>query len=309
MMKTNHIQWLALAVLLLLTAGCPVDVNTAKPDGGDDGGDPECPKTELATVRFFHAAGGTPVTRPEFGPATTRNLNVVRMDSADELVVVTSLVAGRASIVQLCGNKMLTLGARLSGADEDRATMMIMLTPDADASLFDVGTTIVLAGIADALKEDGVTPENPASVGNALQFITVKDTFSTGAETQMQVVHASRQTPTPIDVELNPDSTGPDVPGLVRYAFSGVQPTKGTADTAPSAVPVTFLQAAVAKASFTIAPRMPAGAKGLAIHFDTEVFDPDHPDPTKRSPAPKPQLFLTGDDPLLGLVAGGGITF
>jgi len=309
MMKTNHIQWLALAVLLLLTAGCPVDVNTTKPDGGDDGGDPECPKTELATVRFFHGAGGTPVTRPEFGPATTRNLNVVRMDPADELVTVTSLIAGRASVVQLCGNKTLTLGARLAGAKADRATMQIMLTPDADSAALDVGTTIVLAGIADALEADGVTPENPASVANPLRFITVPDTFSTGAETQIQVVHASRKTPTPVDVEVNPDSAGADLLALARYEVSAVQPTKGTADTAPVAVPVTFLEGTTARASFTIAPRMPTSAKGLAIHFDTEVFDPDHPDPAKRSPAPTARLFLTGDDPLLGLVAGGGITF
>jgi hypothetical protein len=72
---------------------------------------------------------------------------------------------------------------------------------------------------------------------------------------------------------------------------------------------VNFLMGTTAKVSFSIAPRLPAFAKAVAVLFDTEVFDPDNPDPTKRSPTPKAQLFVTGDDPLLGLVAGGGITF
>jgi hypothetical protein len=310
MFKTTYLRWLAVLGLLLLTAGCPVDVNEG--DGGDDDGPgtPECMASELATVRFMHAAGGTPVTRRP-GVTSTRNLNVTRPDPRDATrrVTVTSLIAGRASVVQLCGNKEVNFGARLAGASADRVTQMVMLTADADPARFDVGVTIVLAGISDALKMDG-TPENPRSVDNPLQFIVVPDTFATGAQTEIQVVHASRITPTTVDVEANPDNPGPEIQGLDRYAVSGIVATKGTADTMPSAVPVRFLDpgTTTARASFTIAPRMPVGAKGLAIHFDTEIFDPDHPD-GMVSPPPIARLFLTGDDPLLGSVAGGGIQF
>jgi hypothetical protein len=307
MMKMKHILWPALVVLLLLTAGCPVDINDAMGGGDDDPTEPECPKAMLATVRFFHAAGGTPVTRPPFGPATTRSLTVVRAD-LEKTPTVTSLAPGRASVVQLCGDKDLMLGVRLAGAEDDRVMKTVRLVPDANSAALDVARTIVLAGIADALKEDG-TPENPASVANQLRIIEVPDMFSTGSETQIQVVHASRLTPDPIDVEVNPDVMGPEIMGLARYAVSGVVTTKGTPDTAPAVVPVNFLMGTSSKASFMISPRIPASAKALAIHYDTEVYDPDNPDPTKRSPAPKAQLFLTGDDPLLGLVAGGGITF
>lgn len=306
MMKTKLILWQGLAVLLLCTAGCPVSVNEGM--GGDDGPDTEeCPARDLATVRFMHAAGGTPVTRPEFGPSTTRNLTVVRSEDPEDPLLVTSLVAGRASIVQLCGNKLLTLGARLAGAGEDRVTTMITLTPDADPSKFDVGTTIVLAGIADTIV-NGV-PENPASAADPLRFIIVPDMFSTGAATQIQVVHASRKTPTPIDVDVDPDRAGLEILALARYTASAVETTRGTPDTAPSSVPVVFSEAGTTRASFTITPRMPASAKGLAIHFDTQVFDPDHPDPASRNPPTVARLFLTGDDPLLGSVAFGGVTF
>lgn len=306
MTKTKHLLWLVLVVLPLFTVACSVDVNPGTP-GGDDGPDPECPAAERATVRFFHAAGGTPVDRPEFGPSTTPNLTVVRSDLEDE-PTITSLVAGRASIVQICGNKPLMLGARLTGAEENRETLAITLTPDSDPSLLDVGTTIVLAGIADALKDDG-TPQNPASVADPLRFIVVPDMFGTGTETQLQVVHASRKTPTPIDVDVNPASGAPDLTALERYTASAVVDTTGSPDSSPTPVPVVFLETDMTRASFTIAPRMPTSAKGLAIHYDTEIFDPDRPSEAGPTPPPAARLFLTGDDPLLGRVAGGGITF
>jgi hypothetical protein len=311
MMQTKSFLWLALAVVLLCTTGCPVDVNEGGDDGDDDPGPtPECPSAELATVRFFHAAGGTPVTRPDFGPATTRNLNVVRVDKDD--AVVTSLAAGRASLVQLCGNKDITLNARLVGAEENRIAMSltIRLTPDTDPKAFDAGRTIILAGIADTII-DG-TPENPKSAMNPLQFIEVMDTFTAGAETQIQVVHASRKVAAEVNVEVNPDGMGSEITMLKRYEFSGIQGTKGSTDLAPAAVPVVFedpTTTPATKTSFSISPRIPMGAKALAILFDTEVFDPKNPDPTKVNPATTPRLFVTGDDPLLGRVVGGGVQF
>ncbi len=308
MIKSKSILWLALAALPVFTAGCPVDVNEVRPDGDDPGGTAECPAAELVTVRFVHMAGGTPVTRPQFGPATTRNLTVVRPDAPGGSVTVTSLVAGRASLVRLCANKPLNLVARLAGSMGARAMTTIMLSPQTNASPLDAAMTVVLAGISDALKPDG-TPENPASVANPLRFIVVPDTFSTGPETQIQVVHASRKTPTPVDVELNPGSAGPDVMGLARYDVSAVVSTLGSPDNDPDPVPVAFMEGTTARASFTIAPRIPTSAKALVIHFDTEIFDPDNPDPAARNPAPVARLFVTGDDPLLGGVAGGGVQF
>lgn len=313
MTKTKTLQWLAGLAMLLLATGCPVDVNEGEGDGGDGGSTSECMASELSTVRIMHAAGGTPVTRKP-GVTSTRNLNVTRADPADasKRITVTSLVPGRAAVVQLCGNRPLSLNARLAGASADRIAtpLMITLTPDADSSRFDVGTTLILAGISDALKADG-TPENPKSMADPLRFIVVPDTFGTGAGTELQVVHASRRTPAIVDVEGNPESAGPDVLLLNRYEVSAIFPTRGTPDTAPAAVPVQFLDpgTSTARASFSISPRMPAGAKGLAIHFDTEIFDPDNPDPTMQNPPPVARLFLTGDDPLLGSVAGGGVQF
>jgi len=315
MMKTKQILWLILAVLSLAATGCPVSVNdTLGDDGGDDGPgtEPECAKTDLSTVRFFHAAGGTPVTRPEFGPSSTRPLQIVRPDLLDadgEPTLVTTMNPGRASIVQLCGNKMLMLGARLAGADANRVTTMVTLIPDANPSAFNVGTTIILAGISDALMDDGVTPENPASVANPLRFIVVPDTFDATPQTQIRVVHASRKTPIRVDIEVNPDSMGAEFMMIDRYAVTGVTATKGTTDAAPGTVPVAFLEGTMTKASFTISPRIPVDAKVLAIHFDTEVYDPDNEDPAARMPAPTARLFVTGDDPLLGSVAGGGVQF
>jgi hypothetical protein len=309
MIKTKYILWLALAALPVFTAGCPVDVNEGTPpDGGGTGG-AECPPAERNTVRIFHGAGGTPVTRPEFGPATTRNLTVVRPDAPGGSATVASLAAGRAALVQFCAGKPINLVARLAGSMAARAMTTIMLPPPpANASPLDAAMTLVLAGISDALKPDG-TPENPASVANPLRFIVVPDTFGTGPETQIQVVHASRKTPTPVDVELNPESAGPDVAGLARYEVSMVNPTRGTPDTDPSAVPVAFLEGTTARASFTISPRIPAGAKALVIHFDTEIFDPNRPASEGPTPAPVARIFVTGDDPLLGGVAGGGVQF
>ncbi len=85
MMKTKRISWLApwLASLLMLlfTAGCPVDINEGDGGGDDDGpSEAECPTAQLATVRIFHGAGGTPVTRLPFVDPSTRNLTVVRPD-------------------------------------------------------------------------------------------------------------------------------------------------------------------------------------------------------------------------------------
>jgi len=305
MMKTKRITWLAPLVMLLFTAGCPVDINEGE-GGGDDGpSEEECPTAELATVRIFHGAGGTPVTRLPFVDPSTRNLTVVRPDlDPEDPPVVASLVAGRAATVQICGNKEVTLGARLLGAAKDRATLKITLTPDADPAKLDVGTTIILAGISD---EDG---ENPASAANPLRFIVVPDTFSATAEAQIQVVHISRLTPTPIDVEVNPDNPGADITGLERYPTPTpampipIAQTKGSPDNAAVAVPVAFLQGTSTKKSFSIA-RVPTGAKVLAIHYDNEVYDPTSPDPV---PAPTARLFLTGDDPLLGRSANGGVT-
>jgi hypothetical protein len=312
MIKAKHILWLGAIALAILATGCPVDVNEGTGGGDDDDAPaPECPSAQLATVRIFHAAGGTPVTRPEFGPSSTRNLNVVRTDApgatADKPLTVASLAAGRATLVQLCGNKTITLGARLAGAKVDRTTTTVMLTPDADPSKFDAQMTIVLAGIADTLKADGM-PENPASTANPLTFIKVPDTFSTGTETQIQVVHASRIVPSPVDVEANPDRAGVEFTGLTRYNFTAVDATRGTADTAPKTVVVQFLDGTAVKATHTITPRLPVGAKALAIEFDREVYDPTNPDPS-TIPSNRAQLFVTGDDPLLGFVSGGGLQF
>jgi hypothetical protein len=303
MMKTKLIPWLAPLVMLLCAAGCPVDVNEG--EGGDDDGPStaECPPAELATVRFFHAAGGTPVVRLPFVAASTPSLNIVRTDlDPEDPPIIASLAPGRAATVQICGNKPVVLGARLASASADRVALPITLTPDADSTLFDVGLTIVLAGISD----DG---DNPASAANPLRFIEVPDTFGTAAETQIQVVHASRKTPATVDVEVNPDSPGVEIMALARYGFSGIVQTRGTTDVAPATVPVAFLEGTASRASFTISPRLPTGAKVLAILFDTEVYDPANPDPTKINPAPTAKLFVTGDDPLLGRVAGGGVTF
>lgn len=312
MIKTKSILWLAMAALPVFTAGCPVDVNEGTPpDGGGTGGG-ECPAAERNTVRIFHGAGGTPVTRPEFGPATTRALTVVRPDAPGGSATVASLAAGRAALVQFCSGKQINLIARLAGSTTARAMTTIMLPPPpANASPLDAATTLVLAGISDALNPDepSGTPENPASVADPLRFIEVPDMFSTGPETQIQVVHASRKTPTPVDVELNPDSAGPDVMGLVRYEASMVGPTRGTPDTDPAAVPVAFLEGTTARASFSISPRIPAGAKALVILFDTEIYDPNRPATEPPVPAPAARLFVTGDDPLLGGVAGGGVQF
>jgi hypothetical protein len=313
MRKTTYLQWLAGLAMLLLTAGCPVDVNEG--EGGDDDvpADPECPAADRVTVRFVHMAGGTPVTRKP-GVTSTRNLNITRPNPADatKTLTVTALAPGRASLVRLCGNRMLTLGARLAGATKDRVTTPVTLpAATANAAELDAVMTVILAGISDALKgEAGAeVPENPDSVANPLRFIIVPDTFGTGNETQIQVVHASRKQPDTLDVEVNPDKTGNELTALARYAFSVPETTKGTADTAPSAVPVVFSSGGTTRATFSIAPRMPTGAKGLAILFDIEVFDPDNPDPTKVRPPVDTKLFLTGDDPLLGAVAGGGVQF
>jgi hypothetical protein len=317
MRKTTYLQWLAGVAVLLLTAGCPVDINEG--EGGDDDAPttPECPTQDRVTVRFVHMAGGTPVTRKP-GVTSTRNLNVTRPDPADaaKTVTVTGLAPGRASLVRLCGNRMFTLGARLAGASKDRVTTTITLPPATpNSSELDAVMTIILAGISDALKmENGAeVPENPDSVANPLRFIVVPDTFDTGNVTQLQVVHASRKTApmmgATVDVEVNPDKTGAEVSALARYAFSVPETTRGTADTSPSAVPVVFTQGGTELVKFSIAPRMPIGAKGLAILFDIEVFDPDNPDQTKVRPPVETKLFLTGDDPLLGAVAGGGVQF
>lgn len=306
MMNKRTLCWLILAITPLVTAGCSVDVNEGTDGDGDDPTPPECADSMLSTVRFVHAAGGTPVTRKP-GVTSTRNLNIFRADRPDS-PPIASLAVGRAALVQICGNKPIMLGARLAGASANRVTMMTMLTPDTDPKLFDAGVTIVLAGISDALKPDG-TPENPKSVADPLRFIVIPDEFSAGTETQIQVVHASRRTPAIVDVEANPDRMGVEITALARYAVSAPQETRGSTHGMPSAVPVTFLEGTTTRASFSIAPRLPTSAKALAIHFDTEVFDPDNPDPTMVSPAPVPRLFVTGDDPLLGFVAGGGITF
>ncbi len=111
-------------------------------------------------------------------------------------------------------------------------------------------------------------------------------------------------------MEVDPDRAGAELLGLTRYgAPLAPTATKGTPDTAPSAVTVAFLEGTATRASFSISPRIPAGAKALAIHFDTEIFDPKNPDPAARNPPPVARLFLTGNDPLLGFVAGGGVTF
>ena len=310
MTKIQLIQAVALAALLAVTAGCPVDVNEGDGMTDDGSSNAECMSSELATVRIMHAAGGTPVTRPQFLPPTTRNLNVTRPDPKDatKTLTVTSLAPGRASLVQLCGNKPLMLGARLAGAKADRTTQMVTLTPDADPTKFEPNLTIVLAGISDDLKSDG-TPENPKSAADPLRFILVPNTFGASPDTEIQVVHASRKTPALVDVETNPDRTGAEITALARYAISALGPTKGTPDTAPATVPIVFLEGTTTRASFTITPRIPAGAKALAIHFDTEVFDPGNPDMAGQNPAPIARLFLTGNDPLLGRVAGGGIQF
>jgi hypothetical protein len=150
MLKTTHWQWLGALALLLLAAGCPVDINEGMGGGDDGGGGAECESKDLATVRFMHAAGGTPVTRKP-GVTSTRNLNVTRPDpeDPDARLTVTSLAAGRASVVQLCGNRPLMLNARLAGASADRMAqpLEITLMPDTDPSKFDVGTTIILASI------------------------------------------------------------------------------------------------------------------------------------------------------------------
>lgn len=309
MIKTKYILWLALAALPVFTAGCPVDVNEGTPpDGGGTGGG-ECPAAERNTVRIFHGAGGTPVTRPEFGPSTTRNLTVVRPDAPGGSATVASLIAGRAALVQFCAGKPINLVARLAGSTAARAMTTIMLpAPPANASPLDAAMTVVLAGISDALKADGM-PENPASVADPLRFIVVPDTFGTGPETQIQIVHASRKTPTPIDVELNPGTAGAEVAGLARYEFSTVNPTLGSPDSDPDPVPVAFVEGGTARASFTISPRIPAGAKALVIHFDTEIYDPNRPASEGPVPAPAARIFVTGDDPLLGGVAGGGVQF
>src|SRR5688500_615119 len=124
MMNKRSLLWLILAITPLFTAGCPVDVNEGTIGEDDDPEPPECEATELSTVRIVHAAGGTPVTRRP-GVTTTRNLNVFRADLPDS-PPIASLAAGRAALVQICGNKPIVLGARLAGASANRQMQMLM---------------------------------------------------------------------------------------------------------------------------------------------------------------------------------------
>ena len=75
-------------------------------------------------------------------------------------------------------------------------------------------------------------------------------------------------------------------------------------ETPDKAVTVAFKEGDAARVSFAIEPRFPKDAKLIALVFDTLAPDPEDPDKV-----PLAKLFLTGDDPLVGAVSGGGVLF
>jgi hypothetical protein len=307
--------WLAAAVASVLSAGCPVDIND--PLVEDPPSTPECPAAERTAVRFFHAAGGTKVIRPEFGPAVNRSLTVTRPDflvpsAADPSVMVPqtviTLAPGRGQVVRVCANKAMTYDLKLQGAGAPRVTGTFTFPAMPAAT-----PTVVFAGIADVLNEDG-TPENPASVDDPLRFILVTPAFAASQAGELVVVHASprlgpivartasKEMPAVVSESPAIEPYTASEPFAIRGSGDGVS----SADT-PVAVDVTAVEGEAVKGKFTITPRFPAGAKAIAIVFDRIVFDPDAPEGTSI-PADQTRLFLTGDDPLLGSVVGGGIT-
>jgi hypothetical protein len=311
--------WLAAAVVSMLSAGCPVDIN----DPIEEVTPPtaECPAAERTPVRFFHAAGGTKVIRPEFGPAVNRSLTVTRPDflvpsAADPSVMVPqtviTLAPGRGQVVRVCAGKAMTYELKLQGAAAARATGTFTFPASTEAMPIP-SPTVVFAGIADVLNEDG-TPENPASVDDPLRLILVTPAFAPSQAGELVVVHASprlgpivartasKETPAVTSESTVIEPYTASAPIAIRGSGDGISST----DT-PVAVDVSAVEGEVVKGKFGITPRFPAGAKAIAIVFDRIIFDPDAPEGTSI-PADQTRLFLTGDDPLLGSVVGGGIT-
>lgn len=291
--KARNPMWLALAATLLLFAtGCPVDVNEADPGGDDTPDPPECADDQVVQVRVFHAAAGTRVSRPMFLDPSTPNLNFFRAAEGIEEEQIASLANGSAAYAFLCA-KATTFSVQVAGAETALTTLDVALTAGEQY-------TIIAAGYVDA--------EAPGAAAEPIRLIALEENFSEGAGTEVSVVHASVVTPSPIDVDVN-GMAGAEITGLTRYSASALVPVNGTPDTEPASVPVAFLEADTVKTRFSITPRVPAMAKFFAIHYHVQVFDPENPNEAARSPAPVSRLFLTGDDPLLGLSRGGGVTF
>jgi hypothetical protein len=293
--KAKNSLWMALAASLLLFAtGCPVDVNEADPGGDDNPDPPECADDQIVQVRLFHAAAGTRVVRPDFLPPSTPNLNFYRPDPDDPTATVqlATLAVGRAAYSFVCA-KATTFSVRLAGSATALATADVTLTAGEQY-------TIIAAGYVDA--------EAPGAAEDPIRLIALTEDFSAGNETQVSVVHASVKTPTPIDVDVNADGTA-EITGLARYSASPLTPVNGTSDLEPKSVTVTILNGLAGDSKFTITPRVPTGAKFFAIHYHVQVFDPLNPNEAGRNPKAVSRVFLTGDDPLLGLVPGGGVTF
>jgi hypothetical protein len=298
--KAKNSLWMALlASLLLFATGCPVDVNEADP-GGDDTPPPppECADDQVVQVRLFHAAAGTRVLRPDFLPESTPNLNFFRTAAATseapavEDEQLATLANGRAAYAFVCA-KATTFTVRVAGTEPALATVDIALVAGEQY-------TIIAAGYVDA--------EAPGAAADPIRLIALPEDFSAGGETQVSVVHASVKSPDPIDVDLTGDTT-PEIVGLARYSASALTSVTGSSDAEPTAVAVNILNGLAGDSKFRIIPRVPAGAKFFAIHYHVQVFDPLNPSEAGRNPKAVSRLFLTGDDPLLGLVPGGGVTF
>jgi hypothetical protein len=323
--------WLAVALTSALSAGCPVDIND--PIIESPPAEPECPPEQRTSVRFFNAAAGIKVIRPMFGPAVNRSLVVTRPDFlvesplTGELVpqVVVTLAPGRGQVVRVCGNKELTFDLKLTpgpapvDAPPARVTQKFTFVPDATRT--NDSPTVIFAGIADVLLEGADTPEtaddvpeNPASVADPLRFILVEPTFAENDAGEAIVVHASPRLGPVVVKTASKDMTPvtSESAAIDAYAVSAPIAVRGSGDgitsaETPVAVDVQALEGETLRGRFSITPRFPAGAKAIVILHDRIVFDPGAPAGT-TIPPDQTRIFLTGDDPLLGSVVGGGIT-
>jgi hypothetical protein len=317
--------WLAVALTSALSAGCPVDINDPIID--DPPPEPECPPEQRTSVRFFNAAAGIKVIRPEFGPAVNRSLTITRPDflvpsAADPTVMVpqtvVTLAPGRGQVVNVCGNKELTYDLKLQGAPA-RVTQKFTFVPNATRT--NDSPTVIFAGIADVLLEGADTPdtaddvpENPASVADPLRFILVEPNFADNDAGEAIVVHASPRLGPVVAKTASKDMTPvtSESAALDPYTVSAPIAVRGSGDgitsaETPVAVDVQAFEGETSRGRFSITPRFPSGAKAILILFDRIVFDPDAPAGT-TIPPDQTRLFVTGDDPLLGSVVGGGIT-
>jgi len=270
--------------LLLFAAGCPVDVNPGDPPGDDDPTPPpECDAATTARVRIFHGAPGTPVEKLPGKPERTPNLQVFR---ADKMAPLASLAFGKAAVVSICPGTY-DLAAQLDNDDEARATAAAVTIAAGEK------ITLVAAGfVAPETGQDG------------LHVIVQHEPFPAEPDgtSRLVLVNAAPDLPT-VAVELSAEHQGAEAPSLARYDGTPALEVAGD-----KALPIDLLDGETVMARFGIEPRFPAGANLYGIVFDRTQLTPEEEAMMPR-PKPKAKLFLTGDDPLIGNVAGGGITF